>query len=69
MARAVISPKFQVVIPKEVREQAGLKVGRSSASQPAATSSPSCRSGRSPICAASRRACRPTTIRDETERF
>jgi AbrB family looped-hinge helix DNA binding protein len=28
MARAVISPKFQVVIPKEVREQAGLKVGQ-----------------------------------------
>jgi AbrB family looped-hinge helix DNA binding protein len=28
MARAVISPKFQVVIPKEVREQAGLRVGQ-----------------------------------------
>jgi len=28
MARAVISPKFQVVIPKEVREQAGLQVGQ-----------------------------------------
>lgn len=28
MARAVISPKFQLVIPKAVREQAGLKVGQ-----------------------------------------
>jgi AbrB family looped-hinge helix DNA binding protein len=28
MARAVISSKFQVVIPKQVREQAGLTVGQ-----------------------------------------
>lgn len=28
MARSVISSKFQVVIPKEVREQAGLQVGQ-----------------------------------------
>jgi AbrB family looped-hinge helix DNA binding protein len=28
MARAVISSKFQLVIPKAVREQAGLKVGQ-----------------------------------------
>jgi len=28
MARAKISPKYQVVIPKEVREQMGLKPGQ-----------------------------------------
>jgi len=28
MARAKISPKFQIVIPKEVRERIGLKPGQ-----------------------------------------
>lgn len=28
MARTKVSPKFQVVIPKEVRESANLKVGQ-----------------------------------------
>lgn len=28
MATAVISPKFQIVIPKEIRERAGLEVGQ-----------------------------------------
>lgn len=28
MARTKVSPKFQVVIPKEARESAGLKVGQ-----------------------------------------
>jgi AbrB family looped-hinge helix DNA binding protein len=28
MARAVISPKFQIVIPKEIRERMGLKPGQ-----------------------------------------
>ena len=28
MATAVISPKYQIVIPKEVHELAGLKVGQ-----------------------------------------
>jgi AbrB family looped-hinge helix DNA binding protein len=28
MARAVISPKFQIVIPKEIRERMGLRPGQ-----------------------------------------
>jgi AbrB family looped-hinge helix DNA binding protein len=28
MASAVISPKFQIVIPKEIRDRAGLAVGQ-----------------------------------------
>jgi len=28
MASAVISPKYQIVIPKGIRERAGLKVGQ-----------------------------------------
>jgi AbrB family looped-hinge helix DNA binding protein len=28
MARTRVSPKFQVVIPKEVRESAGIRVGQ-----------------------------------------
>jgi AbrB family looped-hinge helix DNA binding protein len=28
MASAVISPKYQIVIPKEIRERAGLHVGQ-----------------------------------------
>ncbi|WP_367899205.1 AbrB/MazE/SpoVT family DNA-binding domain-containing protein [Leptospira sp. WS58.C1] len=27
MSKVVISPKFQVVIPKEIREKTGIKVG------------------------------------------
>lgn len=27
MGKVIVSPKFQVVIPKEVREQIGVKVG------------------------------------------
>ncbi|EIE01163.1 AbrB/MazE/SpoVT family DNA-binding domain-containing protein [Leptospira licerasiae] len=27
MSRVIISPKFQVVIPKEIREKTGIKIG------------------------------------------
>nr|WP_231384442.1 AbrB/MazE/SpoVT family DNA-binding domain-containing protein [Leptospira alstonii] len=27
MSRVIISPKFQIVIPKEIRERTGIKVG------------------------------------------
>jgi AbrB family looped-hinge helix DNA binding protein len=27
MSRVIVSPKFQVVIPKEIREKTGIKVG------------------------------------------